>query len=252
MRFIPLREDNAAMCMAIDEAILLARAENKVPDTLRFYFFTPPAVSIGYFQSAEEEVDFKKVSELKVDVVRRITGGGAVYHDSRNDLTYSIVVSEKNPKIPRNIRESYRVICGAIVSGLSHFGIDAKLAGINDIVVNNKKISGSAQTRKRGVLLQHGTLLIDVNPKIMFSLLKVSDEKIRDKLIKSIEERVTSLKKEIKREIEIDKLIDCLKRGFEETFEEELEEGELTDYEMKLAKKLYEEKYSRREWLFKR
>ena len=114
-----------------------------------------------------------------MDYVRRITGGGAVFHD--NELTYSIVIPESHPQIPKNIIDSYKRICGAIMKGLDKLGIDSKYFPINDILTNNKKISGNAQTRKSKTVLQHGTILMDVDVEKMFSLLKVPDEKIKDK-----------------------------------------------------------------------
>lgn len=139
----------------------------------------------------EEEVDVKKCRELGVDYVRRITGGGAVYHDTKGEITYSIVGPEI--EFPKGIRESYKYICQGIVDGLSSLGIAAEFAPINDILVNGKKISGNAQTRRRGVLLQHGTILYSLDVKRMFTLLRISKEKISDKMIKSVEERVTSV-----------------------------------------------------------
>jgi lipoate-protein ligase A len=136
--------------------------------------------------------------------------------------------------------------------GLKNFGVkNAKFKPINDILVNGRKISGSAQTRRNNVVLQHGTLLLDVNIKKMFSLLKVPDEKIKDKLIEKAEERVTSLKRELRKEVNIEELSKVLQEGFENFFNVSFEEGTLTQEEGKLAEKFYE-KYSSGEWIFKR
>src|SRR5208337_106311 len=98
---------------------------------------------------------------------------------------------------PKGIRESYKFICEWIVSGLGTIGINADFVPINDIAVDGRKISGNAQTRKEGVLLQHGTVLYDVDVRKMFSVLNVSAEKISDKMIKSAEERVTSVTRHV-------------------------------------------------------
>lgn len=246
-KLLPLIEEKAAKQMAIDEAILITRAKNLVPNTLRFYTWKPSAVSLGYFQSVEQEVNLENLKKFKVDLVRRITGGGAVFHDQ--ELTYSLIISEE--KVPKDIQESYELICGALVKGLEKIGITTEFREINDILAGGRKISGSAQTRRNGVVLQHGTLLLDVNLKRMFSLLKIPNEKIRDKMIKKVEERVTSIKKELGRELGKKEILSALREGFEDTFNVSFQEGKLTSEEKKLARKLYQ-KYASKEWTFKR
>ncbi|MEM7816004.1 MAG: lipoate--protein ligase family protein [Candidatus Aenigmatarchaeota archaeon] len=243
-RLIRTIEASGAVQMAIDEAILTARIRNLVPNTLRFFTWKPPCVTIGFFQSLEQEVDVKKARELGVDIVRRYTGGGAVFHDK--ELTYSIVLSEKEASA--DIIESYKKICGGIVSGLETLGIKAEFKPINDIVVNGKKISGSAQTRKGGIILQHGTILMDTDVKKMFSLLKVPDEKFRDKMIKAAQERVTSLKTEAGREINRKELENAIVSGFGNVFGARFSEGRLTKEETKLAERLQKGKYSTKDW----
>src|SRR5919201_4337500 len=174
----------AAFNMALDEALI----ENigDVP-VLRIYGWRPAAVSIGYFQSIKEEVDLEKCSQLGIDIVRRLTGGGAVLHEC--ELTYSFVTKQ----YPQNIMKSCEWICDAVVMSINRLGFDAGFVPLNDIVINGKKVSGSAQTRRKGVLLQHGTLLLGADVGKMFSVLKVPSEKLRDKIIKDVKERVTSL-----------------------------------------------------------
>lgn len=237
-----------AMQMAIDEAILSSRIQGKCANTLRFFTWNPPCITIGFFQSMDREVNFEKAKMLGVDAIRRYTGGGAVLHDL--ELTYSIALREND--VPSDILKSYEKICGALILGMEKLGVDAKFSPINDIVVNGKKVSGNAQTRQEGVILQHGTVLVDVDVKKMFSLLNVSDEKIKDKMIKSAEERVTSLNHELKRKITEDELEKALIIGFEIAFDVIFEEGELTKEELELAQKLYEEKYSADKWNFMR
>ncbi len=243
-RLVKTMETDGAMQMAIDEAMLAARSENMVPNTLRFFTWKPPAVTIGIFQSLKQEVDAERAKEMGADIVRRYTGGGAVFHE--NELTYSMALSEKD--VPHGIIESYEKICSGIVDGLGLLGIDAEFRPVNDIVVNGRKISGNAQTRKNGVLLQHGTILMDADVKRMFSLLKVPDEKIRDKLIKSAEERVTSLRMETGRPTSVLRLQESLVSGFERAFGTRFVAGELTPTEMKTAERLCREKYSTRGW----
>ena len=190
------------------------------------------------------------MNKLKIDYVRRITGGGAVFHD--NELTYSIVISESHPSISKNILDSYGRICGAIVKGLNNIGIESIYAPINDIISNGKKISGNAQTRKKKTVLQHGTILTDVDVEKMFSVLKVPNEKIKDKLISNVKERVTSIKHILGEDISFNEIADSMKKGFEEEFNIDLYKGELTKEEMELTKKFENECFSSYDWNHRR
>jgi len=244
-------EDNSAFTnMAIDRAVMVENGKDKAPPTVRFYTWKPPAISIGYFQSLKEEVDLEVCKNLGVEYVRRITGGGAVFHDK--ELTYSIVISESHPLVPKNILESYRRICGSIIRGLKHLWIESKYAPINDIIVNNKKISGSAQTRKSKTVLQHGTVLIDVDVDKMFKILKVPNEKIKDKLIADVKQRVTSIKHISGNNTSFNDVADAMKIGFEEEFGIELVNGDLTRKEIDLTKKFEKECFSTYEWNYRR
>ncbi len=238
IRVIDSKNNNAYLNMGINEALMKKCTEGVIPPTLLFFAWKPPAISIGYFQGLKEEVDLDKCKELGIDYVRRITGGGAVFHDA--ELTYSIVIPEKD--CPDDILESYGLICGAIIKGLKHLGINAEYAPINDILCNGRKISGNAQTRRNGVVLQHGTILLDVDVDKMFSLLKVPDEKIKDKLIASVKERVAGINKTY------DEVASALRKGFQEQFNAELVEDSLTEEELELGKQIAQEKYSTDKW----
>jgi len=242
--------NTAARNMAIDRAVLVANSNGKVPPTVRFYSWKPSAISIGYFQSLEDEVDLTTCRDLGVDYVRRITGGGAVYHE--NELTYSIVIPESHKEISKNIMESYGRICGAVMNGLSNLGIESIYKPINDIIASGKKISGNAQTRKMKTVLQHGTILTDVDVEKMFSILKVPNEKIKDKLIADVKERVTSIKHIKGEEIAFDKVAKAMKKGFEEEFKVKLVKGILTDEEVELTNKFERECFGAKDWNHKR
>jgi len=249
-RYLITNNLSAARNMAIDRAVLVANSEGKIPPTVRFYTWSPPAISIGYFQSLSEEVDLEKCANLGVDYVRRITGGGAVFHE--DELTYSIIIHESHPKIPKNIMDSYARICGAVMNGLKNLEIESSYAPINDIISSGKKISGNAQTRKFKTVLQHGTVLIDVDVEKMFSLLRVPNEKIRDKMISDVKQRVTSIKHLLDDSVSFDKVAAAMKNGFEEEFNMDLVPGSLTDYELKLTEKFEKECFANKEWNHKR
>lgn len=245
-RVLPMTATNAYMAMAIDEAVSEAVAAGKSPPTIRFWTWSPSAVSIGYFQGMEEEVDLQSCRRHGVDVVRRRTGGGAVFHDSKGEVTYSVIAPEH--MFPRGIRESYQVICNWVIDGLARLDIQAGFAPINDIVVSGRKISGNAQTRRGGVLLQHGTILYDLDPEKMFSLLKVSKEKISDKMIQSVRDRVTRVLDY--NVASVDQVYRALLQGF--VAGKEFDFGSLTSEEIARAHELAEQRYMSREWNFSR
>jgi lipoate-protein ligase A len=238
--------------MAIDEALCTLRSEGRSPNTIRFYRWNPSAVSIGYFQILEQEVNLQACQALGVDVIRRMTGGGAVYHSFEGEITYTLIADQRLPIIPTDILRSYDLICGGVVMALKKLDIDAAFKPINDIVVNGKKISGNAQTRRRNVVVQHGTILLDTDIKTMFTVLRVSKEKISDKLIQSVEDRVTTIRRELHRDVSFQEVTDALIESFTRVLDVESYPGTLSEEELNLAVKLREEKYRTRDWIFKR
>ncbi len=242
-RVMPLSTQTAAMNMAIDEAISETVSCGRAPQTIRFYRWQPSAVSIGCFQSLNDEVRTDVCKQLGVDVVRRRTGGGAVYHDYDGEITYSVIGPEK--LFPKGITESYHEICSWIISGLAHLGITAEFKPINDIIVSGKKISGNAQTRRDGVLLQHGTILYDLDVKKMFSVLSVGAEKISDKLVAAVEERVTRVKN-FAPAATLQQTYEALLKGFTEGKQHRF--GLLVQNEIARAKELAKERYANPKW----
>jgi len=239
-RVVPYSENDAFLNMAIDEAVSESVRSGESQPTIRFYGWSPSAISIGYFQSLEREVDVARCAESGVDVVRRRTGGGAVFHDS--EITYSII--GKEGLFPKDIIASYREICGSLIRALGILGISAEFKPINDIITDGKKISGNAQTRRGGVLLQHGTLLYEVDVERMFSLLRVPDEKIKDKMIASVKERVTSIRQQ--RDVSREEVLEALLKGFTEG--RDSGEAALTEKELCRARELAESRYMKKEW----
>ncbi len=248
-RLLPLRTDDASTSMAIDEALLLLNSEGKSPNTVRFWRWQPSAVSLGCFQSVEREVDLQAAKRHGIDVVRRITGGGAVFHDYGGELTYSVVCRQED--VPQDIIESYKLICDGLVRGLGLLGLRAEFRAVNDVQVNGRKISGSAQTRRWGSVLQHGTVLVSPDVRLMFELLRVSPEKISDKFIASVFERVTTVERETGRRPSFDEVRNAMIEGFEKSLGIGFVSGELTAQELELAAGL-KPKYASTEWLRRR
>jgi len=252
-RLLITKTDSYIEQMAIDEANMNSLLRGETKPTLRICYFKKPSVSIGFFQSVEKEVNVELCNKLGIEIFRRMTGGGAVYKDPSGELNYSIIIEEDNFKIPFDIIGSYEKICKAVISGLRELGLKAEFRPINDIIVNGRKISGNAQTRKNGILSQHGTILLNVDVDKMFSVLKVSDEKMRDKIIKDVKKRVTSINDELRKvgkKVGFSEVEKAIVNGFERVFSVELEKGELTAREKEEAERLFREKYSTREWNF--
>jgi lipoate-protein ligase A len=250
-RFLDMRVADAYTNMAVDEALSYAMGEGKAPNTLRFYRWNPSAVTLGYFQSVEDEVDLEACKKFGIDVNRRISGGGAVLNSSYGEITYSIVAPEDDPRISTDVTESYRYLCHGIVEGLALLGIEAQFKPINDIIVGSRKISGNAQIRRYGAVLHHGTILVDFNAREMFSVLKISEEKISDKMIEQAEERVTTIRRELGREVSFEEVRAAMEDGFGKALGVTLLPGELSEYERELVEK-FREKYASREWIFRR
>jgi lipoate-protein ligase A len=201
--------------MGLDEALLETVSSGQSLPVLRLYGWKPWAVSIGYFQGLEEEVDLEACRRCGADVVRRISGGGAVFHD--REITYSLIMPLDHPLAGNSIIESYEKLCSGIVAGLGLLGIEAAFAPINDILAGGRKVSGNAQTRRQGCVLQHGTVLLDTDAERMFSLLKVPQEKMKGKLIQDIKARVTGLYSLLGREISFDEGAEALAQGFQKS-----------------------------------
>lgn len=235
--------------MAVDEAIAISVGGGKSPATLRLYGWRPSAVSIGYFQELDEEVDIGFCASHRIMVVRRITGGGAVFHGA-GELTYSLTAPVADPTIPRDIQESYRAICAPLVAALRRLGADARFRPVNDIEVGGRKVSGNAQTRRFGAVLQHGTILVALDRSLLPSL-RVKKAKLEGKGISAVTDRVTTLKDLLGGEFDMSSLAGVIAREFRNAFGCPMDAAPLTADESSLIPKLMA-KYSSREWLWRR
>ena len=253
-RFIPLEIRNGFFNMALDEAILKAVIERKSPNTVRFYKWNPSTASIGRNQSLSAEVDLEFAEKKGFNVVRRITGGGAVFHDSNREITYSIVCPIKFLEDLNAIKmlDQFEVITQGIVAGLTNYGLKPKKGVIHcpAIFLDGKKFSGNAQVRKKGHVLQHGTILLDIDPELMYSVLKTPENVGKSRMVRSVRAKCIGIKDQLQAYDE-QQFLNALKFGFENTLAISLEEGHFSDDELKTAKRLVEEKYSNIDWLKK-
>jgi lipoate-protein ligase A len=225
----------AAESAAIDEAILESRASGATPDTLHFYVRARPTVSVGHFQSLAESVDLDRCREAGVDIVRRKSGGGSIFTDP-GQLIYGLVVSES--ELPRGATPSFAIVCSAIARAISSLGVEARHRPVTDIEVDGRKVSGSAQLRRKGVVLQHGSVILDADLELMDSVLRGGRPS----------ERVTSLRAVLGRMPSMDELKSAMRRELSEEFGVRFVDGSLTVEEDARAKQLVEEVYADGSW----
>ncbi|MFW5809312.1 MAG: lipoate--protein ligase family protein [Halanaerobium sp.] len=268
-RLIENSSSNAFYNMAVDEAVMILHSQNKVPPTLRFYSWEPAALSLGYFQKAEAEIDYQRCQGEGIDLVRRLTGGRAILHDQ--ELTYSIIIREDYKLLADSIEKSYQQISMGLVKGLQGLGIPVELKAVErgkkapaghsaacfdapswyEVILDNKKLIGSAQRRKDNTILQHGSLPLKLDAAKIFKLLNYSSEQQRKKARRIFSAKSTSLKK-AGCNFSYSELEKALTEGLGEVLAIEFEKGNLTKAEKELAQQLAEEKYSSKNWTFKR
>ncbi|AST06810.1 octanoyltransferase [Anoxybacillus flavithermus] len=272
-RFIDSGNCSPAFNMALDEALLEWHSEGKIPPTIRFYGWNPPTLSIGYFQKVEKEIDMEAVKKYGLGFVRRPTGGRGVLHDQ--ELTYSVIVSESHPAMPQTVTEAYRVISQGILEGFRFLGLDAYFAvpkteeekadlknprsavcfdapSWYELVVEGRKVAGSAQTRQKGVILQHGSILLDLDEDMLFSLFKYPNERVKERLRQNFKNKAVAINELTDRNITINEAKEAFFRGFEKGLNVQLERYELTDDELYYVQQLAKNKYETDEWNFKR
>jgi lipoate-protein ligase A len=242
-RLIPERPLPPAVNVALDEVLTDRLANDTAPPTLRFWRWAEQAVIIGRCQSVANEVDREATAAMGVRVVRRMTGGGAMFLQPHGAVTYSLYLPEA-ALAGLTIRQSYEVCEAWVIRGLRELGVDAHHVPINDIACSEGKIGGAAQARRRGVVLHHTTIAHDMDPGEMVRVLRVGREKLRDKAVPSAQKRVSPLARQtgLSREAVAAHLFESFRRRFGGTVDE------LTTDELAAAEALVGTKYGREEW----
>jgi lipoate---protein ligase len=239
--------DDPFMNMSVEEAIPHAVGEGKAPNTVRFWHNSNTIV-LGCFQSADLEVNFEACKQTGTEVVRRFTGGGAVYHDGGN-LNYAISIKKGHPLVPdSDLQQVFRRLSEGAVDGLKSLGVRAEFQPINDIQVDGKKVSGAAGSVRWGTIFHHGCILVASDLAILGKVLNVPKQKLADKHVASVQKRVTTVRDELQREVTTREVRDAILRGIEEEHDVKLEEGGLSKGEMSTVKELYDNKYSSSKW----
>jgi len=182
---------SAAMNMAKDLALLESQSVGQEAPALRIYRWASPSVTLGYFQKHDKTVNMEYCRDNGISVTRRVTAGGAVLHDC--ELTYSFTVPLNSRIVPPSVEDSFREIIAPLISVLRSLSLEAEYRPVNDIIIKGRKVSGSAQARKRGALQQHGTLILDISRETLSHALKADTEKLQSRGFKTSGDAVTSL-----------------------------------------------------------
>ncbi|WHX99283.1 biotin/lipoate A/B protein ligase family protein [Neobacillus sp. DY30] len=272
-RFIDSGNCSPSFNMALDEALLDWHSEGKIPPVIRFYGWEPATLSIGYFQKVEKEIDLEAVKAHGLGFVRRPTGGRGVLHE--HELTYSVIVSEEHPEMPKTVTEAYRVISEGILKGFHQLGLEAYFAvprtdeersalknprsavcfdapSWYELVVEGRKVAGSAQTRQKGVILQHGSILLDLDEDKLFSLFKYPSERVKDRMRSAFKNKAVAINEISPRRITLEEAKEAFYKGFAEGLNIKLESYQLSEEELAYVNRIAKERYESDEWNFKR
>ena len=259
--------------MALDEALLNWHSEKLIPPVIRFYEWKPATLSIGYFQQVHKDIDLEEVHRQGLGFVRRPTGGRAVLHE--HELTYSIIVEEDYPNMPQSVTEAYRVLSEGLLLGFRNLGLDAYFSVPDteekkedlkrpksavcfdapswyELVVEGRKVAGSAQTRQKGVILQHGAILLDMDEEKLLSLFRFADEEARERMRRKLPEKAVAMNRLVDRPFTIEQCVEAFKSGFQQSLEIELIPYELTGEQLAYIEQLEKEKYANDDWNFKK
>ncbi|MHC1740886.1 MAG: biotin/lipoate A/B protein ligase family protein [Anaerolineaceae bacterium] len=251
--------------MAVDEALLQSAAKLQSPPTLRFYSWDPPCLSLGYAQPFSD-IDLSKLANQGWTLVRRPTGGRAILH--RDEITYSISANQEDPFVTGSLLESYRRISIVLLRALQLMGVEARadqeyesqshqqrkepvcfeVPSNFEITANGKKLIGSAQARKLGGVLQHGSLPLYGEIGSITQVLNFSSSQDQLNALNRVHEHATTLESILGKRLRLSEASSCLIQAFSEFLPEPLEESVLSPEETNLALDLLHTKYSIPQW----
>ncbi|MEV7193592.1 biotin/lipoate A/B protein ligase family protein [Streptomyces sp. NPDC093510] len=238
-----------ALHMALDEVLTQEVAAGRRPPTLRVWEWASPSVIIGSFQSLANEVDAEGAARHGIDVVRRISGGGAMFVEPGNTITYSLSVPDALVQ-GLSFQDSYAYLDDWVLGALADMGIKAWYQPLNDIATEAGKIAGAAQKRMvapgggPGAVLHHVTMSYDIDADKMLEVLRIGKEKLSDKGTRSAKKRVDPLRRQtgLPREAVIERMVDSFRGRYG------LTDGKVTDEEMARARDLVRTKFTTAEW----
>ncbi len=236
MKYIETNWDIPYYNFALED-YLLNEAEE---DDYVFFYIHKPSIIVGKYQNTIEEVNKDFIDENNIIVARRLSGGGAVYHDHGN-LNFSFV-----HKATKKDVNNFKKFTKPVVDALQELGLNSHLSGRNDILIDDKKISGNAQYFTNDRLLHHGTLLYDSEMSNLVKALKVKELKIKSKGIKSIKSRVANISDFLNKKIPIEDFKEYLLKSFYES--RDIEKYELDDKALSYIERKVKDKYSTWDW----
>lgn len=266
--FIDSGMKKPAFNMAFDEVLINWHSRGLIPPVLRFYGWEPAGLSLGKFQKTTGRIDIEEAFARGIDIVRRPTGGLAVLHDK--ELTYSLVVSEKNEKISPSIIDTYRVLSQGVLEGYRNLGIQAELAipegpigktgtavcfeeaSWYELEIEGKKAAGSAQNRQKGVVLQHGSVPMEMNIDKLYDLFIFPNEKVKNKARNGFLQKAVFINDILGRSTTLDEVREAFKAGFMKGLDIELEIYEPNEQFLREVDELVQTKYNNDEYTFQR
>lgn len=270
--FINTGSQNPYYNMAMDEALLNFVSRGEIGPVIRFYTWSPATLSIGYFQRLKKKLILIKSLKKGFGLVRRQTGGRGVLHDK--ELTYSVIVPESHPNMPTTVTEAYKVISQGLLEGFKNLGFETYFAvprskeereklkqprssvcfdapSWYELVVEGRKIAGSAQTRQKGVILQHGSILQDIDIDELFDMFIFKNNRLKAKMKEAFVEKAVAINGISDTHITIEEMKVAFEKGFKTGLNIELKPLQLNDLQHKEIKEL-EHKYRSDEWMYRK
>lgn len=266
--FIDSGLQRPAYNMAFDEVLIDWHSRGLIPPVLRFYGWEPAGLSLGHFQKTVGRIDIDAAKAKGIDIVRRPTGGLAVLHDK--ELTYSVVVSEKHEKMSPSIIEAYRVLSQGVLEGYRNLGISAELAipdapvgksgtavcfeeaSWYELEIEGKKAAGSAQNRQKGVVLQHGSIPIEMDIDVLYDLFIFPNEKIKIMARNSFLQKAVFINDILGRKATMEEVKTAFKEGFKKGLDIELTPFEPNEQMISEVEDLIISKYTNDDYTFQR
>lgn len=270
--FINTGSKNPYYNMAMDETLLNFVSRGEIDPVIRFYTWNPATLSIGYFQRLQKEIDIDKVKEKGYGLVRRQTGGRGVLHDK--ELTYSVIVPESHPNMPSTVTEAYKIISQGLLEGFKNLGFETYFAiprskeerdklkqprssvcfdapSWYELVVEGRKIAGSAQTRQKGVILQHGSILQDIDIDDLFDMFIFKNERLKAKMKENFVQKAVAINDISNQHITLNEMENAFKSGFKKGLNIDFKPLELTEKQKEEVQEL-EEKYRSEAWMYRK
>lgn len=270
--FINTGSKNPYYNMAMDETLLNFVSRGEIDPVIRFYTWNPATLSIGYFQRLQKEIDIDKVKEKGYGLVRRQTGGRGVLHDK--ELTYSVIVPESHPNMPSTVTEAYKIISQGLLEGFKNLGFETYFAiprskeerdklkqprssvcfdapSWYELVVEGRKIAGSAQTRQKGVILQHGSILQDIDIDDLFDMFKFKNERLKAKMKENFVQKAVAINDISNQHITLNEMENAFEAGFKKGLNIDFKPLELTEKQLEEVQEL-EDKYRSEAWMYRK